>query len=612
MRVMPGGVLSFAKTLGFGAALGLTSSVPTAEDHAASGAAENHAAKVKVILGTDGADALSGGDARDRIFGLGGEDKAPDAGAIRAERVGSGFDGAVFASSAPGDPEHLYVIQKDVGKIRILDPGTGQSTLFLDIPDEQITGGGEQGVLGLAFHPDYAENGRFFVHLVNSDGDQEILEYHRNDSGVADPDPVRTIITVPHPTFENHNGGTITFGPNDGYLYVALGDGGGANDPPGNAQNLDVLLGKILRLDVDGDDFLSTARNYAIPDDNPFVGQDGADEIWAYGLRNPWRIAFDQNGDLYIGDVGQNAREEIDFQPAASHGGENYGWDRAEGTLGDPPPGSVLPVFEYGHDKGVAVTGGYVYRGAGPSFQGDYFFADFGSARLWTMHHGVVSERTGQVVSPDAAFKQISSFGTDGHGELYAVSLAGNIFHLVLQPHAADVGDRLRGGGGNDRLFGGPGDDRLAGNSGDDRLSGGLGDDALHGGGGRDKLDGGDGDDQLAGGKGTDLLRGGDGADTFVFDRAPHNKNDHDRIKDFDPEDDRILLARRAFPGLGGFGDASFHVGAAATEAAHRIIYDPESGALIYDRNGVAAGSDAVFAKLDKGLLLDAGDFVIG
>ena len=261
---------------------------------------------------------------------------------------------------------------------------------------------------------------------------------------------MQTIITIPHPVNGNHNGGTLAFGPNDGYLYYSVGDGGGGNDPDGNAQNKDVLLGKILRLDVNGDDFPADAtKNYAIPDDNPFAHSAGADEIWAYGLRNPWRMSFDTNGDLYIGDVGQDAREEIDFQPASSQGGENYGWDIREGTLGGTVAGgSVDPVFEYNHGLGEAVTGGDVYRGPGASLQGSYFFADFISGRVWTLEivNGVAvdaTERTNQIVSPDGPVTGIASFNTDAAGNLYAVTLGGDIFRLTPGVLADDQADTL-------------------------------------------------------------------------------------------------------------------------------------------------------------------------
>ncbi len=478
------------------------------------------------------------------------------------------------------------------GRSDILDPATGQSSLFLNIPDDQFIPDDEQGVLGLAFHPDYAANGRFFVHLVNDDGDIEIREYAR--SGGPNADPVKTIVSIAHPTFGNHNGGALVFGPNDGYLYIAIGDGGGRNDPNDNAQNKNALLGKILRLDVNGDDFPGDpGRNYAIPDDNPFVGKNGADEVWAYGLRNPWRIAFDKNGDLYIGDVGQNAREEIDFQSAASKGGENYGWDLAEGNLGNPPPGSVLPVFDYGRDLGTVVTGGEVYRGDGAALVGAYFFADFGSGRIWTLRSGEATERTSQIVGPDTPLEFISSFGHDGKDNLYAVSLSGEIFRLVPQKDADDLGDLLKGRGGDDRLFGGPGNDDLVGGRGNDRLSGGFGDDLLRG------------------GKGRDRLRGDDGADTFLFDTAPGKQN-LDKIAGFTPGEDVFELNSSVFDAVGAsLAATDFHIGAAASAPAHRIIYNPANGALTYDENGSASGGDAQIAKLPKGLDLDSADFIV-
>jgi Ca2+-binding RTX toxin-like protein len=546
----------------------------------------------KPLRGTDGADTLKGGRGDDRIFGHDGKDKATDVGAIVVDEVGSGFGGAVFAGAAPGDPDHLYVLQKDVGQIYILDPETGTSSLFLDIPEAEFTGGGEQGVLGLAFHPDYAENGRYFVHLVNPEGNIEVREYARS----ADPDAgaVRSIIEIPHPVNTNHNGGTVAFGPKDGYLYVSIGDGGGGNDPDGNGQNKGVLLGKLLRLDVDGDDFpADSGRNYAIPADNPFVGKNGADEIWAYGLRNPWRIAFDKNGDLYIADVGQSAREEINFQPASSSGGENYGWDLAEGSLGDPPPGSVLPVFEYGRDLGRVVAGGEVYRGPGSTMAGAYFFTDVATGRVWTLEDGEATERTSQITGSGAPLSSIVSFGHDGSGRLYAVSIGGAIFRLDFQKHADDAGDVLRGRGGDDRMFGGPGNDDIRGDSGDDRLSGGYGDDLINGGKGRDKL------------------VGGAGVDTFVFDARLKEAN-ADTIADFEAGVDVIALGASRFAAIGGeLEEAEFHIGAAASAPSHRVIYDPATGLLSFDTNGSAAGGSTRIAKLAAGLDLTAGDFVV-
>ena len=309
------------------------------------------------------------------------------------------------ALSAPGDPDHLYVAGKDTGEIYRLDPQTGSASLFLDIPDDSFDSAGERGVLSLAFHPSYASNGLFFVSLDQSGRRHRaprvsrFRHRRRRSSRAFSPCPIRgTPTTMAAPS---------SSGPNDGYLYWSIGDGGSGGDPPNNAQNLNVLLGKILRLDVNRDDFPSDpARNYGIPDDNPFVGKDGADEIWDFGLRNPWRMSFDPaTGDLYIGDVGQNTREEIDFEPAGSGGGRNYGWRIMEGTLGTPEPGMIPPIFDYGRDLGNVVTGGEVYRGPGNALQGAYFFADFGSGRMWTLkvvdgEATDVTDRTAQIVEP--------------------------------------------------------------------------------------------------------------------------------------------------------------------------------------------------------------------
>jgi Ca2+-binding RTX toxin-like protein len=455
-----------------------------------------------LLLGTDAADVIDGLAGDDVIFGHKSADTSPSAGEIELVRVGTGFTGAVTALSAPNDPDHLYVIQKDSGQIRILDPATGQSTLFLDIPDNDFTPNFEQGVLGLAFHPDYDTNGRFFVHVVNAAGDVEIREYERSagNPNQADLSSKKVIITIPHQPFSNHNGGSVAFGP-DGYLYISIGDGGGGFDPGNDAQNKDSLLGKILRLDIDNDAFPADPnRNYAIPNDNPFVGQSGADEVWAYGLRNPWRITFDsQTGDLYIGDVGQASREEIDFQPAGL-GGRNYGWVVMEGSLGPQMAGFTLPIFEYGRDLGSAVTGGYVYRGPHAGLDGSYVFADFGSGRIWTLKVAGgqatdVTDRTEQFVSAIGPAELISSFGTDGNDNLYIVSLLGDIYRLDPTALAGDVGDRLVGGDGEDRAYGGTGDDLLFGGNHNDQLSGGYGGDRLDGQGGVDVMRGGAGDD---------------------------------------------------------------------------------------------------------------------
>ena len=236
------------------------------------------------------------------------------------------------------------------GQIRILINGTVLPTPFLDI-HELVSCCGEQGLLGLAFHPDYANNGFFYVDYTDVNGNTKVARYtvSKNDPNIADPNSVFPILSQSQP-FSNHNGGQLAFGP-DGYLYIALGDGGSGGDPQENGQNLQTWLGKILRVDVNGDDFPGDPnRNYAVPPDNPFVGNPNAlEEIWAYGVRNPWRCTFDRvTGDFFIADVGQNSWEEINFQPAASTGGENYGWDVLEGMhcFEDDPAGKLQPVFE--------------------------------------------------------------------------------------------------------------------------------------------------------------------------------------------------------------------------------------------------------------------------
>ena len=340
------------------------------------------------ILGGDGHDVLKGGTGNDVIYGHSAGDDNVHAGRITATVLTNIGGGAVALVTAPGDDGFVYGVNKDSGIVSRIDIATGAKTVFLDIPQNQFLGDGERGVLNIAFHPDYASNGRLFVYLTNSDGDIEVREYARSGATAT---LVQSIITIPHPGESNHNGGAMQFGP-DGYLYLATGDGGGGNDPHNNAQNKDVLLGKILRLDVDHDDFGDPERNYAIPNDNAFVGVDGADEIWALGLRNPWRISFDPaTGDLYIGDVGQGAREEVDYVVAGAPAGLNFGWDFREGTVPGPSGGGggpfVEPIIDYDRDVGQVITGGVVYRGAG-GLAGAYFYADFGSGRLFTLRGG--------------------------------------------------------------------------------------------------------------------------------------------------------------------------------------------------------------------------------
>ena len=556
-----------------------------------------------VLIGTDGADVIHGTAGNDVIFGMGGISRNPNAGSIRAVRVGTGFGGAVFASSAPGDPNHLYVLTKDDGEIHILNPANGTSQLFLTIPGNQFSNGGERGVIGLAFDPNYASNGLFYVDLTDPSGNIQIRQYHYSGSG--SPTYVHQVLSIPHPNFANHNGGQLAFGP-DGYLYIGVGDGGSGYDPNDNGQNTHVLLGKILRIAPSTD----PAGTYAIPADNPFAnGVDGAPEVWAYGLRNPWRFSFDSlTGDLYIGDVGQDTREEIDFHSHNAGGGQNYGWDSMEGNLIEEtpvPPGVTPPIFDYSHALGEVVIGGVVDRHAGSSLFGQYMFIDFASARFWTLkvvngHATKVTDRSGQLFATGTPLNSIDSFGQDGHGNVYLVSLNGDIYRLQSSAFAGDLADSIHGGRGNDNIFGGPGNDRLYGDRGKDFLSGGLGNDLLVGGPGNDSIDG---------GRGFDTERGGPGRDVFKFDSAP-GPGSLAVITDFTPGVDSIHLAAAKFHGLakGALPASEFIVGTAAHDAGDRIIYDPGTGALTYDAPG---GGSVHFATLTNLAALSAADFLV-
>lgn len=314
----------------------------------------------------------------------------------------------------------------------VLQNGQVNPQPFLDIVSQVGSRGSEQGLLGLAFHPDYAENGYLYINYTDLNGDTVIARYQvSTDPDLADPDSELQILTVDQP-YANHNGGEVTFGP-DGYLYLGLGDGGSGGDPHGNGQSLATRLGKILRIDVNGD------QPFSIPADNPFaVGQpSGAlPEIWAYGLRNPWRFSFDrQTGDLYIGDVGQNQWEEIDYLPSGSPGGANFGWVYYEGTHSgtETPPSdleAVMPVAEYDHSQGCSVTGGVVYRGQDlPAWQGIYLYGDYCSGMIW----GLVRDSQGNWENRllfETNFL-ITSFGEDAQGEVYLADIAGNIARLA-------------------------------------------------------------------------------------------------------------------------------------------------------------------------------------
>jgi len=356
---------------------------------------------------------------------------------IALEPLVSGLARPVAITHA-GDGSGRLFITLQAGQIVIFDGLQILPTPFLDITDLVIPIGGlgdERGLLSVAFHPNYVTNGYFYVNYVNTNNDTVVARYTVSaDPNVADRKTAAVVLTITQPPFFNHKGGQLQFGP-DTYLYIGTGDGGSAGDPGNRAQNLGELLGKMLRIDVNG------GEPYAIPPDNPFVGVPGArEEISAYGLRNPWRFSFDRgSGDLYIGDVGQNRREEVDYRTFGNPGGENYGWRMMEGSLCFNPAMDcndgtlVLPVLEYDRSLGIAITGGYVYRGMNiPAIAGNYLYADYGSGRIWS---GIRNEDgTWRSVELLDTTHSISTFGEDEAGEMYLAHLAladGVIYRIV-------------------------------------------------------------------------------------------------------------------------------------------------------------------------------------
>jgi glucose/arabinose dehydrogenase len=341
--------------------------------------------------------------------------------------VAEGLASPVYLTSPASDPR-LFIVEQP-GRVRIVASGQLLPTPFLDLTG-RVRSGGERGLLSLAFHPDYASNRFLYVNYTDVNGNTRVERYRTGaDPDRADPASARLLLQVTQP-FSNHNGGQLQFGP-DGMLYVFMGDGGGAGDPLASGQDLSTLLGAVLRLDVDGGD------PYAIPADNPFIGQPGArPEIWAFGLRNPWRASFDRStGTLYIADVGQGRVEEINAAPGTA-AGLNYGWNVTEGSscfLTDPcdTSGLTLPVAEYDHGQGCSVTGGYVYRGSGiPEVAGHYFYSDFcaGFLRSFRLEGGIaVDPRTWASQGLGA----VTSFGEDSAGELYVLSQDGRVVRLV-------------------------------------------------------------------------------------------------------------------------------------------------------------------------------------
>jgi glucose/arabinose dehydrogenase len=361
----------------------------------------------------------------------GPNDPGPAPSALGLDTIAAGLDHPLFLTAPAGDTARLFIVEQP-GTIRIIRNRTVLAAPFLDLTDSVSTGG-EQGLLGLAFAPDYATTGEFYVSYTRRDGNSVLARYRVSaNPDLADPASGSTILGVAQP-YSNHNGGMIAFGP-DGYLYFGLGDGGGAGDPEDTGQDRSDLLGSILRLDVSG------GGGYTIPAHNPYAASAGfRHELWNWGLRNPWRFSFDrQNGDLYIADVGQNAWEEVNVQPGGSAGGENYGWNLMEGThcytSGCSQAGLTLPVLEYGHNRGCSVTGGYVYRGAAiPALVGQYLYADYcsGWVRSFRYQGGQATE---QLDRPELRpGGNITSFGEDARGELYILTQGGGLYRIVTR-----------------------------------------------------------------------------------------------------------------------------------------------------------------------------------
>lgn len=349
---------------------------------------------------------------------------------VRLVQVGR-FSEPVRVTGAPGDPSRVFVVQRG-GQVMLLLNGHKQARPFLDITKSVYSqGGDEQGLLGLAFAPDYDRSGLFYVDYTVAGNDIMVVQYRRSaaDANLADPASARTVLRIDHHKYTNHNGGQLQFGP-EGALYIGVGDGGSEEDPDGNGQNTDTLLGKLLRIDP------SSGGGYTVPSSNPFVGQAGKRaEIWAYGLRNPWRFSFDRStGDLIIADVGQNLQEEVDFAPAGTGAGANYGWSIREGDRRNKPgnaPNAVSPVLVALHSSGYcAIIGGYVVRDRSlPSLFGRYLFGDFCRTPIESVK--LSRGRATGLRATGLEVSATSSFGEDARGHVYVASLNGPVYRIA-------------------------------------------------------------------------------------------------------------------------------------------------------------------------------------
>ena len=362
------------------------------------------------------------------------------AGQLQLKFITSGLSQPLGVVNAGDGSNRLFIVQRR-GVVRVVNNGTSlQGTSFMNISSKVSQTGNERGLLGLAFDPDFETNRRLFVYYTMASGGDIIISRFLADPGLATVNEASEVLLlrIEHSQFNNHNGGQLAFGP-DGYLYAAIGDGGSSGDPYNSGQRKDTLLGKILRINPDGSG-AGPYDNYSIPGDNPFVGEAGFDEIWDYGLRNPWRFSFDrQTHNLWIADVGQDNWEEINRESASSPGGVNYGWDDMEGKhcyeSGCSSSGKTLPIAEYSHNLGCSVTGGYVYRGTTQlDLVGNYVLADYCTGRVWT----IPATGTALTQRLDTSLL-ISSFGESESGELYAVDLGGGRLYRVVAPEFSDI-----------------------------------------------------------------------------------------------------------------------------------------------------------------------------
>ena len=498
-----------------------------------------------IIKGGAGAQAIGGTAGNDIIYGY----DPSGVSTVTVTPVIGGLDSPLLGTYAPGDATGLYIVGQQ-GEITRYDTVSGTSSSFLTVGD--ISTGGERGVLGLVFHPDYDSNGRFFVYATRSDGDVEVREYERDGGSgsiVANSAVQRMIMRIEHSDAGNHNGGSMAFHPVNGLLYIAVGDGGTGG---AESQNGSSFLGKILRIDINSTDFGGDTNRYDhVPPQNIFAaGGDGVDgAIFSMGLRNPWRMSFDATGNLWIGDVGQGTYEEVNFIPGGSNGGQNFGWNVREGTgpyAGGQLGGGILvnPLYQYSHAVGQSITGGFVYDGPAPALQGKYIFGDFTTGKIFALERvggtASVTEITSMLSSPIGAY-QLASFGIDAQHNLYAIKIGtsgnanGQVVLLTPQPTAIDGNDTLAGGAGDDFIYAGAGNDRVNGQDGNDFVYGEDGADLLYGGTGNDGISGAAGNDTLDGGLGIDTMSGGVGADTYYVNHT------NDVIREVGADIDRVV-----------------------------------------------------------------------